>query len=147
MESDIILQGFQECEQLHGVRYLRLIGDGDSSVFANIIENGPSWCKRVQKFECSNHVVKNIRAKLEQLVSNNPYYKGSHRLTKVQRVGIVTAVRCSIRRRSNEVTIIGKAAAVKKLQNDIKNTCWHVFGHHTNCNPDFCNPSQCKILI
>ena len=36
MEGDIIFDGFKEAETKHGVRYMRIIGDGDSSVFARI---------------------------------------------------------------------------------------------------------------
>jgi len=36
MESDIILEGFLEAESNHGLRYMRVVGDGDSSVFAKI---------------------------------------------------------------------------------------------------------------
>jgi hypothetical protein len=33
MEGDIILGGFLEAESKHGLRYMRLVGDEDSSVF------------------------------------------------------------------------------------------------------------------
>ena len=36
MEADIIVEGFREAESKHGLRYMRVIGDGDSSVFAKI---------------------------------------------------------------------------------------------------------------
>ncbi|CAC5417656.1 unnamed protein product [Mytilus coruscus] len=38
MDSDVILQGFLEAERKHGVRYMRIVGDDDSSVFAKIRE-------------------------------------------------------------------------------------------------------------
>ena len=37
MESDIILEGFQKAEQQHGVQYIKFIGDGNSSVNAQLI--------------------------------------------------------------------------------------------------------------
>ncbi|VDI47752.1 Hypothetical predicted protein [Mytilus galloprovincialis] len=43
MESDVILQEFQKAEKKHGVRYMRVVGDGDSSVFAKIREEVPGW--------------------------------------------------------------------------------------------------------
>ena len=43
MESDIILEGFKEAESSHGLRYMRIIGDGDSSVYARIKEEVPVW--------------------------------------------------------------------------------------------------------
>ena len=33
MEQDIIVEGFSKSEQMHGLRYIGLIGDGDSSVY------------------------------------------------------------------------------------------------------------------
>jgi hypothetical protein len=36
MESDIILEGFLETESKYGLRYMRVVGDGDSSVFEKI---------------------------------------------------------------------------------------------------------------
>ena len=37
MEMDIILEGFMQAEQVHGVRYMRFIGDGDSSMHATLL--------------------------------------------------------------------------------------------------------------
>jgi ferric iron reductase protein FhuF len=37
MEGDIILEGFLEAESKHGLRYMQLVGDGDSSVFSRMI--------------------------------------------------------------------------------------------------------------
>ena len=36
MESDIILQGFKCSERMHGLRYIWMIGDGDTSVYSSI---------------------------------------------------------------------------------------------------------------
>lgn len=38
MESEIIVEGFQKTEEIHQLRYLSFIGDGDSSVFAKLKE-------------------------------------------------------------------------------------------------------------
>ena len=43
MESDIILEGFRMAEQQHGVRYIKFIGDGDSSVHAKLISGVSGW--------------------------------------------------------------------------------------------------------
>ena len=58
MESDIILEGFLEAENKHGLRYMRLVGDGDSSVFAKIREEVPNWVRYVVKEEFANHINK-----------------------------------------------------------------------------------------
>ena len=35
METDIIVEGFMEAERVHGVRYTKFVGDGDSSVLSS----------------------------------------------------------------------------------------------------------------
>lgn len=104
MESDIIVEGFKEAETKHGLRYMRIVGDGDSSVYAKIREEVPEWGRDVQKEECANHVCKCYRSNLEKLVMNNPLYKGRHNLTKKVRVQLVSAVRCAIRVRAKQRT-------------------------------------------
>lgn len=37
MEMDIILEGFMQAEQVHGVRYMRFIRDGDSSMHTTLL--------------------------------------------------------------------------------------------------------------
>ena len=36
MEADIIAEGFRQAESMHGVRYMKVVGDGDSSVMSTI---------------------------------------------------------------------------------------------------------------
>src|SRR5207253_3921030 len=38
METDIIIEAFQKSISMHGVMYKEYVGDGDSSVFANIVQ-------------------------------------------------------------------------------------------------------------
>lgn len=142
MESDIIVEGFKEAETKHGLRYMRIVGDGDSSVYAKIREEVPEWGRDVQKEECANHVCKCYRSNLEKLVMNNPLYKGRHNLTKKVRVQLVSAVRCAIRVRAKqrENKELTTSAAVAHLKHDILNSVHHVFGNHSNCS-DFCKVS------
>jgi hypothetical protein len=134
MEADIIVSAFLEAEKTHGVRYMRLIGDGDSSVYAKIQENVPVWGKYVTKLECANHACKCLRSSLEKLVADKPYYKGKNKLTKPIRVRLTTAVRCAIRMRSKESD---RPAAIRKLEHDIRNSVFHIYGQHGNCS-EFC---------
>ncbi|XP_021375757.1 uncharacterized protein LOC110464719 [Mizuhopecten yessoensis] len=134
MEADIILDGFLNAEKLYGLRYMRMIADGDSSVFARIQQSVPIWGRHVIKMECSNHVCKCLRSSLEKLVFDKPHYKGSGGLTKMIRVRLTTAVRCAIRMRSKEAC---KRTATQKLDHDIRNSVHHIFGDHTRCT-DFC---------
>ena len=77
METDIILEGFQEAERVHGVRYTQFIGDGDSSVYPTLLQNVPGWGHTIRKLECANHACKCYRGALEKLIQDNPSYKGS----------------------------------------------------------------------
>ncbi|CAC5378247.1 unnamed protein product [Mytilus coruscus] len=138
MESDIIVEGFLKANDF-GVRYMHFIADGDSSIHAQIMQRVPVWGKLVQKMECANHITKCLRGNLENLVNENPSYKGKGKLCKRTRIRIVSAVRCSIRRRSSE---INKTLAIKNLEHDIRNTTSHIYGDHTRCNEDFCKVKQ-----
>ena len=62
METNIILEGFKLAEQVHGVRYTRFIGDGDSSVYPTLIQNVPGWGYAIKKLECANHACKCYRS-------------------------------------------------------------------------------------
>ncbi|XP_021338853.1 uncharacterized protein LOC110440231 [Mizuhopecten yessoensis] len=134
MEVDVILDGFLKAESTHGVRYMRLIADGDSSVFATIQECVPIWGREVSKLECANHICKCLRSSLEKLVVDKPAYKGKGRLTKFMRVRLTTAVRCAIRLRSKDED---KIQAARQLEHDVRNSVHHVFGDHSHCS-DFC---------
>jgi hypothetical protein len=86
MEADLILKGFIECEETHHVRYMRYIGDGDSSTMATLLMRGPIWCKAIVKLECANHSCKCLPSRLEELVVTKPAYKGVGGLTKAVRI-------------------------------------------------------------
>lgn len=135
METDIILEGFLEAERVHGVRYNKFVGDGDSSVHPTLIQNVPGWGYIISKLECANHACKCYRGALEQLVKNNPSYKGSGGLTVKMRRRLVSAARCAIRMRSKESDT---KKALTSLRKDLANGPRHCFGIHTQCNPDFC---------
>ena len=75
METDMLVEGFRAAEKMHGVRYMHMTGDGDSSVLANIQTQVPGWAY-VTKIECANHSVKCYRNRLEKIVQDFPKYKG-----------------------------------------------------------------------
>jgi len=118
---------------------MRLVGDGDSSVFSRIRQEVPGWGRYVAKEECANHICKCYRTNLEKLVSDNQLYKGRHHLSKTTRVRLVSAVRCAIRVRSKEYNDkkCDKNTATKRLSNDIRKSVHHIFGQHQHCS-DFC---------
>ena len=67
MEVDILLSGFNAAETMHGLRYMRVIGDGDSSVMSSIQQYVPVWGNMVTKVECANHAMKCYRIDWKRL--------------------------------------------------------------------------------
>ena len=49
MEVDIILEGFKQAEQVHGVQCKRFAGDRDSFVYPTLIDNIPGWGRYIEK--------------------------------------------------------------------------------------------------
>ena len=135
METDIILEGFVQAEQVHGVRYMRFIGDGDSSVYPTLLANVPDWGSDIRKIECANHACKCYRSSLEALAKDHAEYRGKGGLTQKMRKRLTSAARCAIRMRSKGGD---PKKAVKLLERDLKNGPSHCFGFHDNCSPDFC---------
>ena len=73
MEANIIATGFQISEEMHGVRYTQVIGDGDKSVLHNIHTRVLSYGRNVDKVEC---------AKLEKMGKDASAFRGRGGLTK-----------------------------------------------------------------
>ena len=142
METDIILEGFMEAERVHGVRYTKFVGDGDSSVYPTLLQNVPEWGHAIKKLECANHACKCYRGALEKLVQDNSSYKGSGGLTLKMRKRLVSAARAAIRMRSKEDD---KKKALASLKSDLQNGPRHCFGFHEHCSPDFCKTAQQRI--
>ena len=138
MEADIIYKGFVKANTF-GLRYIRMIGDGDSSAYSKIVKNLPDWGKYVVKIECANYCVKCLRGSLEKLVAQKSHYKGAKMLSRQQRVRLVTAVRSAIRMRSKEAVDSNR---VPKLRHDIMNSVHHIFGNHDNCSSEYCKVAQ-----
>ena len=132
MESDILVEGFNQAERTHGVRYMRLVGDGDSSVLSCIYSGVPLWGRYVRKIECVNHVLKNYRARLEQIVKDNPRFKGAGRLTQKQIRRLTAGARAAIRMHA-------PTRNTTQLRHDLRNAPYHAFGDHSKCNPAFCH--------
>ena len=145
MEQDIIVKGFSKSEQMHGLWYIGLIGDGDSSVYSKIIENVP-YGRRVKKKECANHAVRCYRKSLHDLVNTHMEWKGRNGLTEQKIRRIAAGARAAIRMHA-------KTGNVDLLRKDLRNGPYHVFGDHRNCNEEFCSSKRasrkadCETLI
>ena len=81
-------------EQMHGLRYLWFIGDGDSSVYHAVVTGVPSYGCFVQKIECANHAIKCYRNRLEALCKEHTEYRGRHGLfaDKMKRESLMVLV-------------------------------------------------------
>ena len=68
IETDIILKGFLQSEEQHGLRYFQFIGDGDSLVYPALVSGVP-YGNYIKKVGCANHAVKCYCTALENLRS------------------------------------------------------------------------------
>ena len=96
----MLLEGFLEAKWVHGVRYMKFIGDGDSSVYPILLQNVPGWGHAIKKLKCANNACKYYRGALEKLGQDNHSYKGSGGLTLKMQKRLVSSTRPAIRMRS-----------------------------------------------
>ncbi|KAL4085368.1 hypothetical protein QTP88_027227 [Uroleucon formosanum] len=140
MEADSIAEGFKRSMELHGLKYNKLIGDGDSSVkkrLSEIMPYGPKF--HIQKIECRNHLLRNYGTKLSLLAKNirHPYLN----LRKHIQSNIIrfrNAIVKSIEYRSQ---LINQSDNDKRLglRKDILNSFYHILGSHAQCEDYFCH--------
>ncbi|XP_029347722.1 uncharacterized protein LOC115034565 [Acyrthosiphon pisum] len=74
MEADAVAEGFKRSIELHGLKFNKLIGDGDSSVSKRLLEMrpyGPNF--HIEKIECRNHLLRNYGTKLAAVVKNSKF--------------------------------------------------------------------------
>ena len=131
MEADIILEGFQLSEQMHGVQHCWLIGDGDSSVYYVVVSGVPSYGIVIKKVECANHAMKCYRNRLEGVCNDKPAYHSKQGLSKSMMKRITHGARCAIKMHS----ATGDMAA---LLHDLRNGPRHYFRLHDRCSSTFC---------
>jgi len=134
MEASIVVEGFKQSESTYGIRYHKLIADGDSSVYKQILDARPYKHLTVEKVECRNHLLRNLCRKLRDMTTQKHSGKLEHRqllgknILRIRK-GIVKAVKY---RKSNN-------HSPRSLQNDIINSVNHVFGEHSKCDSYFCS--------
>lgn len=139
MESNILVEAFNESKTLHGVEYRCFIGDGDSSVHKKLQEMVP-YGRQIEKIECANHVIKNY----------------TKTLMKVQ--GVSRSVRKVVTRQVVNRLVKGARAAIihhskngrnpEHLREDLKNGPFHVLGVHKSCKKYFCtSTAEDTILV
>ena len=144
MEANIILEGFWLSEEIHGLWYLWLIGDGNSSVYHSVVTSVPLYGRKITKVECANHAVKCYRNRLKALCNDKPEYRGKHGLSQAMMKQILHGAQCAI-------TTYSTTGDVAALHHDLQNGPQHCFGFHDSCNSAFCqhksNPSSGDVKI
>lgn len=138
MEAQIIGEGFKSSLTMHGIKYNKIIGDGDSSVHRKIKElkpYGPNVF--VEKIECRNHLLRNYCKKIRE-ISNTSRLDGKLRLFLRNNIlRFRTAVVSALRYYKNKNMPLH--LKIEKLKLDILNSPKHILGHHDHCQEYFCN--------
>lgn len=139
MESDIIINGFKECDQL-GARFNVLISDGDSNTYKMIrdlrIYKEPDVF--VAKLECVNHLYRNFYKKFNNLSTISKFDSDSRKkyITKAFCLDMCKGIRmASVHWRASTESLSMK---IRLLEKDILNAPAHYLGYHEDCNSYFC---------
>lgn len=83
MEQAIVVEGFKKSVELHGIKYTKLIADGDSSTYRSIVAAAPYGNQRVEKIECRNHLLRNYAAKIREIAQKKRLEKIPPKLKKL----------------------------------------------------------------
>ncbi|KAE9542497.1 hypothetical protein AGLY_003358 [Aphis glycines] len=134
MEAAVVVEGFKESERMYEIRYHKLIGDGDNSVYKQILDARPYKNLTIEKIECKNHLLRNFCKKLKEITTKNEAGKLDHRKLLQKNIlrlrkGIVSAIK--YRRQNKNIE--------NDLRSDILNSIYHVFGQHDKCASYFCD--------
>ncbi|GFY73594.1 yqaJ domain-containing protein [Trichonephila inaurata madagascariensis] len=139
MEANIIQEGFMNSVAMYGVKYTKIIGDGDSNVYKTILDSRPYDALQVEKLECKNHLFRNFCLKLKDIVKDS-------------KAGPIVLRKCLgkniLRLRKFVFLVIALIAKNKNLnsysilQKQILNAPYHIFGDHTKCLDCFCDDDK-----
>lgn len=152
MEASIIAEGFQKSMEMYGVKYSKMIGDGDSNVYKLVLDSRSYDDITVEKIECKNHLLRNVCTKLRDVIKNGKYGPVQQRkLLGANIKRLCKAVIAAARYRKNEVycstassSFAQLSSRIKKLKSDIVNVPMHVFGDHKKCDKYFCRKKNSK---
>lgn len=150
MEAAAIVEGFCKSEELYGVRFSKLVADGDSSVYKKILEARPYKTLTVEKIECKNHLLRNVCNRLRDLTTSSVKNKKTGTSTILLRkvigdriLRIRSAITKAIEFRQSENSL--HPQKIEELRKDILNCPSHVFGEHKVCSErgyKFCKAAE-----
>lgn len=137
MESTIIVEGFRQSIQMHGLIYGRYIADGDSSTYAKILDARPYPFLTVEKIGCKNHIFRNFCNKLQSLKTDTKYTIAERKLLTTAKILKARKYVCdAIKYHGAQKS--SKSENIRKLHQDIMVSVSHAFGSHVNCNKNIC---------
>lgn len=140
MEAALVSEGFRSSQELHGLIYNKLIGDGDSSVNKALQSNKPYKHVEIEKIECRNHLLRNFRSKIITLSKEKSFDKDVKSILKAKVKKMSNYVIAAIKFRKMEN--VSAAEQIKLLKSDVLNVGHHIFGDHTNCAKYFSCTNQ-----
>lgn len=119
-----------------------MIADGDSNVYLKVLQSRPYDNLTVEKIECINHLLRNLRNKLTDLSKDckNGYNIQFRKLLGENVLRLRNAVQKAAKHWKN--TTIGNKDQIENLRRDIINAPYHVFGSHKDCETYFCPPDK-----
>ena len=91
---------------MHGLRYLWLPGDGDSSVYHSVVTGVPPYGRDITKVECANHAVKCYQNRLEALYNDKPLHRGKHGLSQAMLKCLTHRAQCATKMHSGTYNYI-----------------------------------------
>lgn len=136
MESVAIVEGFKQTLPNQGLIYSKLIADGDSSTYKNILEAKPYGNLLVEKIECTNHLLRNFCTKLEELTKNTNYPIKYRKILGKNILRLRRSVKGAVKHINSKNTTFEQK--VTELKTDLINAPNHVFGNHNLCKTYFC---------
>ena len=137
MESEGIVELFQESWDKHGIVYKYIVADGDSSVICGILNADPysQFGITVRKFTCLNHKLKNHGKAIDNIAAK---FKGNKEVREARKLvgGSKLKFRQEIleasKRRREDKTLSYEDKLIL-LHQDIMILSYHVFGDHEKC--------------
>lgn len=144
MESDMVVEGFSLSEEMHQLRYLQFIADGDSSVFYKIKQK-VTYGNDVKKIECTNHALKNYGKNIRKVKNDTTNDAKGRKILTLKKIGALTKrAQCSIYEHAKK-----ENPDPNLLREDLRLGLHHVFEDHSACHEGTCNDlgNQTKSVI
>lgn len=139
MEADIIVEGFQQSINMHGVRYKYFTADGDSRTFADL-KTKVNYGTSIVKSECKNHAIKNYSKHLYTLREDKRVDSSKKFLTIVTIKKLTNIAKFQIYYNNRHGT-------TEQLKEDIYNGPYHIFGQHDKCKDYYCTEKSNNNMV